>query len=92
MRLYQKSSQLTSRKVFGMDFIDSAAWLPGGEVDINGVNFSHSRSKGWNVMFSDISIEFRKVDGRVKQVYNLGGFGSQYDIKGICDLAKTVFE
>jgi type II secretory pathway pseudopilin PulG len=92
MRLYQKSSQLTSRKVFGMDFIDSAAWLPGGEVDINGVNFSHSRSKGWNVLFSDASIEFRKVDGRVKQVYNLGGFGSQYDIKGICDLAKMVFE
>ena len=30
--------------------------------------------------------------GRVKQVYNLGGFGSQYDIKGICDLAKMVFE
>jgi len=92
-RLFQKTSQIKSRKLFGMDFIDSNAWLPGGEVNINSVDFSHSRSKGWNVLFTDVSVEFRKVDARTKAVYALGGFsGGQYDIKGICDLAKMVFE
>jgi prepilin-type N-terminal cleavage/methylation domain-containing protein len=92
-RLYQKTSQVNSRKLFGMDFIDSNAWLPGGEVDINGINFSHSRSKGWNAVFTDASVEFKKVSGKTKAVYALGGFnGGQYDIKGICDLARLVFE
>jgi prepilin-type N-terminal cleavage/methylation domain-containing protein len=92
-RLYQKSSQVMGRKLFGMDFIDSAAWLPGGEVDIRGRNFAHSREKGWNVLFTDASVQFRKVDSRTKAVYNLRGFSNgEYDIKGICDLAKMVFE
>ena len=92
IRLYRKSSQVTSRKLFGMDFIDSNAWLPGGDVDINGVNFAHSRSKGWNVIFTDASVEFKKVNARTKAVYALGGFNGQYDVKGICDLARLVFE
>jgi prepilin-type N-terminal cleavage/methylation domain-containing protein len=92
-RLYQKTSQVTSRKLFGMDFIDSNAWLPGGDVDINGINFAHSRSKGWNGLFTDASVEFKKVGARTKAVYALGGFNNgQYDIKGICDLARLVFE
>jgi prepilin-type N-terminal cleavage/methylation domain-containing protein len=94
-RLYQKSSQIRGRKLFGMDFIDSAAWLPGGSVNINGQNFAHSRSKGWNVLFTDASVEFKKVGPQTKYVYDLGGFPAnnpQYDIKGICDLAKFVFE
>jgi prepilin-type N-terminal cleavage/methylation domain-containing protein len=93
LRLFQKSSQVTSRKLFGMDFIDSNAWLPGGDVDINGINFSHSRSKGWNVLFTDASVEFKKVSARTRAVYALGGFNNgQHDIKGICDLARLVFE
>ncbi len=93
IRLYQKTSQVTGRKLFGMDFIDSNAWLPGGDVDINGINFSHSRSKGWNGVFTDASVEFRKVGARTRAVYALGGFGNgQYDIKGICDMARLVFE
>ena len=93
MRLMQKASQVKSRKVFGMDFIDSQAWLPGGEVNVNGTDFSHSRSRGWNVLFTDNSIEFRKVDAKTKSVYAMGGFNNgEYDIKGICDLAKHVFE
>jgi len=91
-RLYQKTSQISKRKLFGMDFIDSAAWLPGGEVDVNGINFSHSRSRGWNVLFTDASVEFRKVNANTKAVYAMGGFNGQYDIKGICDLAELVFE
>lgn len=91
-RLYQKSSEVLKRKLFGMDFIDSTAWLPGGDVNINGIDFAHSRSKGWNVMFTDASVEFKKVGQQVRNVYSLGGFNNgQYDIKGICDLAQ-VFE
>ncbi len=92
MRLYQKTSQVTGRKVFGMDFIDSNAWLPGGDVDINGVNFAHSRSKGWNVIFMDASIEFKRVNAGTKAAYALGGFKGEHDIKGICDVARLVFE
>jgi len=92
-RKYQKTSQVNGRKLFGMDFIDSYAWLPGGDVNIGGVNFAHSRSKGWNVLFTDASVEFKKVSARTKAVYALGGFNNgEYDIKGICDLARLVFE
>ncbi len=61
-------------------------------MDVNGINFSHSRSRGWNVLFTDASVEFRKVNANTKAVYALGGFNGQYDIKGICDLAALVFE
>ncbi|HLP77177.1 MAG TPA: hypothetical protein VK327_09690, partial [Candidatus Paceibacterota bacterium] len=93
LRLLKKSADVKSRKVFGMDFIDSAAWLPGGEVNVNGQDFAHSRSKGWNVLFTDDSVEFRKVNAQTKAAYALGGFKDpQYDIQGICDLARLVFE
>jgi prepilin-type N-terminal cleavage/methylation domain-containing protein len=92
-RLFQKTGQINGRKLFGMDFIDSSAWLPGGDVDVNGVDFSHSRSKGWNVLFTDVSVEFKKVNAQTRAVYARGGFNNgQYDIKGICDLARFVFE
>jgi prepilin-type N-terminal cleavage/methylation domain-containing protein len=92
-RAFQKTAQIKGRKLFGMDFIDSNAWLAGGDVNVNGLDFSHSRSKGWNVVFSDTSVEFRRVTAQTKAVYNMGGFNNgQYDIKGICDLAKYVFE
>jgi prepilin-type N-terminal cleavage/methylation domain-containing protein len=91
-RKYQKLGQVTGRKLFGMDFIDSAAWTTGGDVNINGTDFAHSRSKGWNVLFTDVSVEFKKVNSRTKSVYAMGGFNGQYDIKGICDLAQFAFE
>jgi prepilin-type N-terminal cleavage/methylation domain-containing protein len=91
-RLFQKTSHIKGRKLFGMDFIDSEAWLPGGDVNINGMDFAHSRNKGWNVLFTDNSIEFKKVNARTKAAYALGGFNGQYDIKGICDLARLAFE
>ena len=92
-RLFQKTSGITGRKLFGMDFIDSSAWLPGGDVDINGIDFAHSRSKGWNVLYTDVSVDFKKVNAATRAVYALGGFSDgQYDVKGICDLARLVFE
>jgi hypothetical protein len=93
-RLFTKTSKIAKRKMFGMDFIDSSSWLPSGDVDVNGLNFAHSRSKGWNVLFSDTSVEFKKVSGEVKSLYlsEPTAFNTQYDIKGICDLSQKVFE
>ena len=96
VRLYQKTSDIKKRRVFGMDFIDSASWITSGpdrgNVLIDSPNFAHSRSRGWNVLFSDDSVEFKKVTPAVRAVYALGGFNGQYDIKGICDLSERVFE
>lgn len=100
LRLMQKTSQATKRKVFGMDFVDGSSWIPGsgGEVDINGANFAHSRSKGWNVLFTDNSIEFKKVNAATKQAYVQSGYTppgpneADHDIKLLCYLAKLVFE
>ena len=94
VRLLKKSTSIVKRKFFGMDFLDTASWLPTGDVNINGQNFAHSRSKGWNVLFSDNSVEFRKITSAVKTLYlsEPTAFNNQYDIQGICDLAKTIFE
>jgi hypothetical protein len=93
-RLMQKSGTITARKVFGMDFIDSTSWLANGDVNIGSVDFAHSRSKGWNVLFSDNSVEFKKVNAQTKALYMAkpAAFTTQYDIEGICSLAKNVFE
>jgi len=93
-RAFQRSSQINGRKLFGMDYLDSSSWQAGGEVDVNGVDFAHSRSKGWNILFTDNSLEFRKVSAKTKALYNAdpGAFNTQYDIKGICALAKNAFE
>ncbi|HSY17113.1 MAG TPA: DUF1559 domain-containing protein [Candidatus Acidoferrales bacterium] len=93
-RLYQKTSQVNKRRLFGMDFIDETSWGTTGDVNINGPDFAHSRSKGWNVLFSDNSVEFKKVTPAVKALYlsEPGAFNTQYDIKGICDLAAQIFE
>jgi len=92
-RKYDKTSKIIGRKLFGMDFIDSSSWTSGGDVDVNAKDFAHSRSKGWNVLFTDISVEFRKVDGRVRDAYNSksSAFTTEYDIEGICKLA-AIFE
>lgn len=89
-RLYQKTSQVLQRKLFGMDFIDSTSWGTTGDVNVNGPDFAHSRSKGWNVLFSDNSVEFKKVSPATKALYlaKPGAFNTQYDIEGICELAQ----
>ncbi|HEV2692010.1 MAG TPA: prepilin-type N-terminal cleavage/methylation domain-containing protein [Verrucomicrobiae bacterium] len=89
-RLFQKTSQVSKRKLFGMDFIDSSSWQTSGDVNINGPDFAHSRSKGWNVLFSDNSVEFKKVSQDTKALYlaKPGAFNTQYDIEGICSLAQ----
>lgn len=91
--LFQKKSDLNARKVFGLDFIDSNSWLPNGDIDFNSPDFAHSRSKGWNGMFSDGSVEFKRATPTIRVAYLLSGFNNgQYDIKGICDPSSRVLE
>ena len=98
LRLMQKTSDATKRRLFGMDFIDGSSWTTGGDVLTSGRDFAHSYSKGWNVMFTDISVEFKKINARTKQAYVSSGYSppgpgqSDYDIKLICELAKNAFE
>jgi prepilin-type N-terminal cleavage/methylation domain-containing protein len=91
LRKYSKSSVITSRVMFGMDFIEYDQFDSSGNVLVNGVNFAHSRSKGWNVLFSDGSVTFNNNRAAAKAAYVAGGFPSQYDIVGINALA-TSFE
>lgn len=91
VRQYTKASSVNGRIMFGMDFIDSTQFDSTGSVLINGINFAHSRSKGWNVLFSDGSVVFKNDRAAAKAAYLAGGFPSLYDVKGINDLA-TSFE
>jgi len=98
LRLYRKTSDVKSRRVFGMDYVDGSSWSAGGDVNVNGRNFAHSRSKGWNVLYTDNSVEFQKVNAATKDAYIKSGFvpttGStpNWDIKLLCYLAKLAFE
>jgi prepilin-type N-terminal cleavage/methylation domain-containing protein len=89
LRLYKKTGDVKKRVLFGMDFIDGNQFDTGGNIVTEGVNFAHSRSKGWNVLYSDGSVEFRKAPPQVKLIWAQGGFpaGSDYDIVGINQLA-----
>jgi prepilin-type N-terminal cleavage/methylation domain-containing protein len=93
MRLYVKAGQIKKRVFFGMDFIDVGSWdRDTGNVKIEGLNFAHSRSKGWNVLFSDISVEFKKINPGIQRLFlsKPAAFtrDNKYDIEGICMLAK----
>jgi len=89
LRKYSKASFVKGRVMFGMDFIDYTQFSSTGDVLINGPDFAHSRSRGWNVLFSDDSVEFKKNGPATKAAYMAGGFPSQYDIKGLNMLANA---
>ncbi len=92
-RLYQKNSDLNKRAVFGMDFIDSTQFDPNGNIQMTSANFAHSRSKGWNVLYSDGSVEFRKAPPQIKLIWALGtGWktGGMYDISEINQLCNLL--
>jgi prepilin-type N-terminal cleavage/methylation domain-containing protein len=89
LRKYAKSTAVKTRVMFGMDFIDYTQFDATGSVMTDGRNFAHGRSKGWNVLFSDASVEFKKNSAATKAAWVAGGFPSQYDIKGINLLAES---
>lgn len=92
LRVYQKSSQVgKGRVLFGMDFIDYTQFDGSGNVLTTGADFAHSRSRGWNVMYSDDSVVFNSDVQGVKNIWLAGGFRSQYDggtggLNELCDL------
>ena len=91
LRLYQKSAQVTGRKLFGMEYIAADTFDSAGTVNLKSQDFAHSRSKGWNVMFTDASVGFYKINKAVEDIARRGYFdtsGSGYDIRGICEFAK----
>jgi hypothetical protein len=83
LRKYSKASMVNGRIIFGMDYIDYTQFSGSGDVLISGVDFAHSRSKGWNVLFSNGSVAFSRNLAAAKAAYVAGGFPSAYDIKGI---------
>ena len=90
LRLYQKSSQVNGRKLFGMEYIASDTFDPTTfAVNINSQDFAHSRSKGWNVLFTDASVGFYKINKAVEDIARKGYFpNTGYDIRGICEFAN----
>ena len=94
-RKYEKSSQVNGRKLFVMDYVANDTFDASGNVLINSQNFAHARDKGWNVLFTDGSVKFHRIDNRVVNISKLGYFdtsGSGYDIKGLCEFAKLAEE
>ena len=89
-RKYPKASGVKGRIMFGMDFIDYSQFDSLGNVLTTGTDFAHSRSKGWNVLFSDGSVGFKKNLAAAKAAYLAGGFPSQYDAKGLSLLADSL--
>jgi type II secretory pathway pseudopilin PulG len=94
MRLYTKTSDFKLRKIFATDFMDSTTWNTDGTVNTDAVNFGHSRSKGWNLLFSDNSVTFAHVDKRVSVTVanSYSMFNNQDDIQGLNLLYIKVFE
>ncbi len=83
-----------SRFLLGMDFIDFTQFAANGDVLTSGVNFAHSRSKGWNVLFGDGSVEFHRVTITLRLIYLNNGFRSQYDggnngLNQLCDMMES---
>ncbi len=93
VRLYDKASKVKGRALLAMDFIDYTQFDSTGEILISGSNFAHSRSKGWDVLFTDGSVSFNKKTAEVKQLWVSGGFRDQYDaydkgLNGLCDVME----
>ncbi len=81
-RKYSKASMVNGRIMFGMDYIDLTQFSSAGDVLISGMDFAHSRSKGWDILFSDGSVAFSRNLAAAKAAYLDGGFPSGYDTKG----------
>ena len=89
-RKYSKASGVKGRVLFAVDMIDYTQFDTAGNVLTAGKDFAHSRSKGWNVLFSDGSVSFGKNLAAAKAAYLAGGFPSGYDTKGINQLADAL--
>jgi len=100
---YRKTSDFKQRRVFGLDFMDTRAWGPKDAsgmptIATEGTDFAHSRSMGWDLLFSDNSVSFAHADYRVEQTIKNDPYWSSakdangYDILAINQLCAKVFE
>lgn len=55
---YQRTTDIRGRVVIGLDFLDYSQFDSAGNLNINSIDFAHSRSKGWDALFSDASVNF----------------------------------
>lgn len=90
IRTYQKMGDVRSRVVFGMDFFDSTQFDSSGNVTTDSINFAHSQSKGWNVMYNDGSVNFIHVPARQMKLLWLSGWNSSSDAFFVNQLASLV--
>ncbi len=68
IRRYQTTSQLEPHKLFAVDSIENTlAGLPG----INPATIPHARDHGWNVLFTDGSIQFSRLSQGNNSLYRL---------------------
>ena len=82
LRIYQKSSQIKSRRLFIMDYIDS-------QMNTEGY-FAHLRSKGWNIAFTDGSTSFSRPDQATFTKIAAGGYPA--DIGTLSDTIIPILE
>src|SRR5260370_25558604 len=95
LRLYRKTDDLIKgRKLFATEFINFEAFngdnSATGDLNINGIKFAHSRSKGWNVLFSDNSVLFCRVNAAIRTSFKQYPFSTQYDIQALCHFAAIL--
>jgi hypothetical protein len=88
------ASSGNARFLVGMDFLDYTQFAANGDVLTTGTDFAHSRSKGWDVLFGDGSVEFHKITPTLRLIYLNGGFHTQYDggnggLNQLCDMMET---
>jgi len=76
-RRFQKTSQMTSRKVFGLDLVGQ-----GSDVD----SIPHFRDKGLNALFTDGSVTFVKSPAVWKVVGSGGGANTPAQMDSLCNL------
>jgi hypothetical protein len=70
LRRYQKASQLEPHRLFAMDYLLTAS-QPFTSSGINPSSIQHIRDRGWNVLFTDGSVQFQRLNVNNNFLYNL---------------------
>lgn len=72
-RKYQRTGDIRTRVVFALDFLNWQQFDTGGNLMTDNIDFAHSKSKGWDVMFNDASVNFVRSPIRQLKLLWLGG-------------------
>jgi type II secretory pathway pseudopilin PulG len=75
IRRYQTVSQLEPHRLFAVDAIiagESSGPIDGGEgTRVNQATIAHIRDRGWNVLFTDGSVQFSRLTQNNNYLFNL---------------------